>query len=105
MKNDRMNYLMEYSFELPNGKEVSTQVWIPTEIFCEAIRKFIPQHYVLDFDGSDSDIINFFADIEGAFDRFGYDEDFLDVCRELYSNSYYYEEDLEEVVEEMEDVE
>lgn len=97
MKKDRTNYDIEVEFTHPEtGETVSTFVYIPFEIFVETVRKYCEIKKDVVLDGTDVDIWNLFVEIDGAFDTFMYDDDFVDICREKYDNSYYKEEDFEE---------
>ena len=100
MKKDRVDYLMEYTFEDPTtGKKYEEQVYIPTEVFANAIREYADKHFMVTIDGKDSDILKLFSIKEDGLDMFGYNEDFLDICKELYEGTTYYEDDLEEVLD------
>lgn len=100
MRDDRIDYLMEYTFEDPKtGKKYDEQVYIPTEIFCNAMREFADRYFMVNLDGKDSDILKLFSVNEDGLDMFGYNEDFLDICKELYEDTTYYEDDLEEVLD------
>lgn len=96
-RDSRTGFDLEVTFTHPEtGETQETYVYIPFEVYVEALRQYCANYKDVALDGTDNRIWNLFADIDGALDYFCEDEYFLDICRELYENSYEYEEDFEE---------
>lgn len=91
---------MNYTFIDPKtGKKYDDLVYIPTEIFCTAIRKFVDYYYDVTLDGRDKDILSFLSAFEDGTEYFADNDDFIELCKELYKDSSYYDDDLDEVIE------
>lgn len=76
-----------------NGKEQEEFVYVPFPIFIDAIRKMFDSSLIT-LDGKDNDIWNIFVDL-GAIDNFSDNDEFINICKEMYSGSKYEEEDIE----------
>lgn len=96
-KNNRTGFDMEVEFTHPETGETETSyVDIPFTIFIESLREFCEIRKEVVLDGTDTDVWNLFADIDGALEHFVDDEDFIEMCKEKYMNSYEYEEDFDD---------
>ena len=101
MKTNRTGFDMEYTFTHPSTRESENcSVDIPFDIFCEAIRQYSEIYCDVVLDGTDKNVWNLFARISGGLDSFYEDEDFINICKELYKDSYECEEDFEEWLDE-----
>ena len=98
---DRTNFIMYWNFTHPEtGYTSEESVYIPFEIFVEAIRKYCEFSDVV-LDGTDRNIWNLMVDL-GCLDKFEDDEQFIEYCKELYKDSFYYEEDFDSWVDDYE---
>lgn len=93
MRKDRTSNLMEVEFEL-NGKKDTVDVWIPFDIYVEAIRKLC-DYKMVGIDGTDNSIWNLFVEL-GCIDDFADNDDFIDICKDLYKGTSYEEDDYDE---------
>lgn len=98
--NDRMDELIYVDFSSGNYQEKNVSVWLPTEVFIQALREYFDDGLVT-LDGTDTAIFNRFGELE-LIDKILDNDDFIDVCKEVYKESKYYEEDLEEWVDDYE---
>lgn len=100
-RNNRTNFLMEYEFTYPEtGHTEEASVWIPFDIFVEAVRRYCDFADV-NLDGTDTNIWNLLVDLD-CLDKLADDEHFLEYCKELYKDSYEYEEDYDSWVDDYE---
>jgi len=93
--------MMYIEYDNPyEDKKVEEDVYIPTTIFCEAFRKWADQKMV-NVDSTDTGIFNFISDLK-AFDTLEDDDDFIELCKELYYKSHYFEDDKDEFIDDYE---
>lgn len=100
MKKDRTNTLLDDVPFKYGDVEIKDSIWVPFEVFVEAIRQYFDDGLVT-IDGTDNAIWNRFVDLE-MIDKFEDNEDFMDVVKQVYMESSYYEEDLEDVIDDYE---
>lgn len=98
---DRTDYYMKVSFEHPTTKEIiNDEVRIPVDIFVEAIRQYCIDYNEVALDGTDNKIWNLFAMFDKAFDIFADIDSFQEICKDLYDDSHYKDEDEEDIISE-----
>jgi hypothetical protein len=92
----------DINVELKFKDKVFTEtVDIPFEVFIEAFRQYADYKDVT-IDAKDTRVWNLLIDL-GAVENLAEQENFLSIAKELYLKSAYYEEDLENWTEEMQD--
>ena len=89
---------VEFKFK---DKTVTESIDIPFEVFIEAFRQYADYKDVT-IDAKDTRIWNLLIDL-GAVETLAEQENFLSIAKELYVKSAYYQEDLENWTEEMQD--
>ena len=99
MKKNRVDMFMEVTFEY-NGEKFDTSVYIPFPICIEAFRRLCDNGLVT-VDGTDNAIWNLLVDL-GCLYELENNEDFQELCKELYKGSIFEEEDYEEWKDEYE---
>lgn len=100
-KKDRTDIMMYIEYENPyEQKKIEEDVYIPTEIFCEAFRKWSDSKMV-GVDATDTSIVNFISDLD-AWRQLEDDDDFIEICKELYYKSHYFEDDKDEFIDDYE---
>ena len=96
MANDRTDFDMKVEFTHPEtGEKGSDRVYIPFDIFMEAIKQYCDRYKGVVLEGNDNAIWNMFADLY-AIDNFVDDDSFVELCTEMYKGSTYEEEDFED---------
>ena len=93
MKKNRVNMFMEVTFKY-GDEEFRDDVYIPFPILIEAVRKYCDSKLV-GLDGTDNAIWNLLVDLK-CIDELEYNEDIIEICKELYKGSEFEEEDYEE---------
>jgi hypothetical protein len=83
------------------GKKHNEEIDLPYEIYVEGFIIFADYKEVT-IDGRDNKIWNLLVDLD-AIENLERNEDFLNICKELYLSSNYFETDQEEWREEMQD--
>jgi hypothetical protein len=83
------------------GKKFSEDINLPFDIFIESFR-YYSDYKDVKIDGRDSKIWNLLVDLD-VIDKLEDNKNFLDICKELYLESPYFEEDFEEWEEERQD--
>ena len=97
---DRSDCSIEVEFTHPTTKEtVKEDVYLPYDIYNEALEKFIDRKFDIIVDGKSSDIIHMLNFFDADFWNMEHDDIFLEICAELYNESYYKEEDYEDWLE------
>lgn len=99
-KENGTGYDMEVTFKYGDS-EFKVDVEIPFDTFIEAVRRFTESRKSVGLDGTDTSIWNLLVEMEGL-DFYADQEDFLDICREIYYKSSQFEDDLEEWVDDYE---
>ena len=89
---------VEFKFK---DKVFTETVDIPFEVFVEAFRQYSDYKDVV-IDGTDTRIWNLLVSLD-ATSKLEDDKDFLEIAKDLYTNSRYFREDQEEWLEEMQD--
>lgn len=90
--NRETNYIIDVDFNI-EGYMFEDSVFIPTSIFKQALKKYLNTKG-FDIHGDEEAIYRFFNE-EGLLDTFGYNDDFEDICKELYHGSKEEQEDIE----------
>ena len=93
-RKDTSGYDMELVFKY-GDKEFRVSVDIPFTIFMEALRQYCYGHFVINLDGTDSAVWNFLVEFD-AIEKIAYNNDFIEMCKELYLESSFYEDDYEQ---------
>jgi hypothetical protein len=83
-------------------KVFTESIDIPFGIFVEAFRQYSSRYKDVVIDGTDTRIWNLLVSLD-ATSKLEYDTDFLEIAKDLYTQSRYFEEDQEEWLEEMQD--
>jgi hypothetical protein len=94
-----LDIYVEFKFK---DKTFTELIDIPFEVFIEAFRQYSSGYKDVNIDGTDARIWNLLIDL-GAIETLSEQENFLSIAKEIYLKSAYYEEDLENWTEEMQD--
>ena len=99
-RNDRTGYYLTTTFKnSKTGEQFKTEVEIPFDIFTEAIRKYCNDIYDVSLDGTDTKIWNLFDQFDNGLDYFNENDNFKDICVELYDKSSTKEADEFEIMD------
>ena len=99
MKKNRVDMFMEVTFKY-GDQEFKTEVYIPYPIFVEAFRRYCDGHLVT-VDGTDNAIWNLLVDLDCLYELES-NEEIQELCKELYKDSIFEEEDYEDWKDEYE---